>query len=179
MSRFPESDRRGAITLSCFAVVWAAAGASALPDPFGWIVLADAVAVAGIIGLRAQRAPRTSSGPPPAAMRRFAVVNVAQAAAIALAVGVLGALGAGAAIPGVVAGVVALHFVPLAEAFGQPLYRRLAAGLGVVATAGLVLAALADAWALGAVGCGAAALLLAAAYQLADSPYRALTPHPR
>ncbi|MGD9755715.1 MAG: hypothetical protein AB7W59_32380 [Acidimicrobiia bacterium] len=179
MSRFPESDRRGAITLSCFAVVWAAAGASALPDPFGWIVLADAVAVAGIIGLRAQRAPHNGDGPPAAAMRRFAVVNVAQAVGIAVAVAVLGGVGAGAAIPGVVAGVVALHFVPLADAFGQPLYRRLAAGLGVVAAAGVVLGLLDDRWALGTVGSAAAASLLAAAYRLADSPYRALAPHRR
>ncbi len=172
-SSYPRSDRRGAVTLSGFALAWAAAAGSGLPvAALGWAVIA-AGAVAALLSIRAALA--TSPGgddPPPEAMRRFGLVNLAQAAVIAAVVVALIVADAVPFIPAAVCLVVGLHFIPLAPVFGQPLYRRLAVELVAIAVAGFVVAVAWPSAALSVVGLLAAAALFEAANRLTVSARR-------
>lgn len=158
------------MTLSGFAFAWAAAaGSGLLVEALGWAVIV-AGAVAGLLSVRAALA--TSPGgddPPPEAMRRFGQVNLAQAAAIAAIVVALIVADAVPFIPPAVCLVVGLHFVPLAPAFGQPLYRRLAVELAVIAVVGLVVAVAWPSAALPVVGLLAAVALFEASNRLTAS----------
>ena len=157
------------MTLSGFAFAWTAAAGSGLPAALGWAVIA-AGAVAALVSVRAALA--TSPGgedPPPEAMRRFGRVNLAQAAAIVAIVVALIVADAVPFIPPAVCLVVGLHFVPLAPAFGQPLYRRLAVELVLIAMVGFVVAVAWPSAALPMVGFLAAVALFEAANRLTAS----------
>lgn len=173
MPEYPRADRRGAVTLTAFAFIWALVAGSSLPwAALGWAVIAVAAVTALLVGRTALRTAPGGDDPPPEAMRRFGAVNLAQAVAIAAVVGVFIAAGIERFIPSAVCLIVALHFVPLAPVFGQPLYRRLAGALGLVAFVGLIVALLWPTAALPVVGLGAAAVLLETAGRLIDSARR-------
>lgn len=161
------------MTLSGFASAWVAAAGSGLPvAALGWAVIA-AGAAAALLTIRAALA--TSPGgddPPVEAMRRFGLVNLAQGVAIAVVVVGLVAADAVPMIPPAVCLIVGMHFLPLASAFGQPLYRRLAAELGLIAVVGFVVAVAWPSASLSVVGILAAAALLDAARQLIASARR-------
>lgn len=173
MSLYPPSDRRGAVTLSAFAFIWALVTGSSLPwAALGWTVIAVAAVTALLVGRAALRTAPEGDDPPPEAMRRLGAVNLAQAAAIAAVVAVFIATGIERFIPAAVCLIVAVHFVPLVPVFGQPLYRRLAGELGLVALLGFVVALLWPTAALPVVGLGAAVVLLGMASRLIDSARR-------
>ncbi|MEZ5409009.1 MAG: hypothetical protein R2761_13340 [Acidimicrobiales bacterium] len=161
------------MTLSGFAFAWAAAAGSGLPwAAAGWAVIAIG-AVAALISVRAALRTQPNGADPPAdVMRRFGLVNLAQAIAIAVVVAALVVADAVAMIPPAVCLIVGLHFVPLAPAFGQPLYRRLAVELGVIAVAGFVVAVAWPTASLPVVGLAAAVALFDAAHRLAASARR-------
>lgn len=135
-------------------------------------MIAAAAVTALLVGRAALRSAPEGDDPPPEAMRRFGAVNLAQTAAIAAVVGVFIATGIERFIPAAVCLIIALHFVPLAPVFGQPLYRRLAGEMGLVALVGFVVALLWPAAALPIVGLGAASVLLGMAARLIDSARR-------
>lgn len=171
---YPRADRRGALMLTGFAFAWTAAGASALPwAVLGWAVIAGAAATALLVGRAALRTNPGGADPPPDVMRRFGAVNIAQAVAIAAVVATFIAAGTEAFIPAAVCLIVGLHFIPLAPAFRQSLYRRLAAELGLIAVVGFVVALIEPAAALPVVGLGAASALVEIAGRLIASARRA------
>lgn len=168
------ADRRGAVVLSLFGLVWASAGTSALPSPATWIGLGAAALGTALVIVTARRAGHDSTDDPrPGWQRLFFRVAMLQGAAIAVAVALLATLDRGELIPPTVCFIVGLHFVPLAALFEQPLYRYAAASLWLVALAGFLVAVFSGAVAVqGVVGIGAATVLCVTALLLVHPPPR-------
>jgi hypothetical protein len=135
--------RRGILVLALFAILWAVVGASGLPSD-----LASGARIAGVIISAAIIAVAFRPGRPMAERRRnqpdgwyrrVGLINLVQAAAIALVV--LGFITAQVPqlVPPVVCVIVGLHFFPLARLFDQPQYLWTAAGGCAAGIAGLLL----------------------------------------
>lgn len=153
--------RSGAAVMSAVALVWALAGASGLPTG-GVLVSIVAVGVTALVVVTAfsESGPGGYRGPvAPDWRRRYQRVGLVQALAIAAAVAAGIVAGRPGLIPGMVCLVVAAHFLPLARMFGVPRFLVVAAVLGAVAVAGIVVST-------GSPGLGRAVTGLGAAFTL-------------
>lgn len=130
--------RRGAIVLAVGGLVWWLVGSSPTPGAFIWL---------GILGLLvtvplawyARRLPDDGEAEAFASHRRpYTILNIAQLAAIIGVVVVCGLAGAPWLIPGLVAVVNGLHFVPLGRWFGVPGYARLGIAVVVIGVLGVL-----------------------------------------
>ncbi|GAB3272625.1 DUF7010 family protein [Arthrobacter pigmenti] len=137
--------RHGILVLALFAILWAVVGASGLPPD-----LASGARITGVIISAAIIVVALRPGRPMAERRRnqpdgwygrVGLINLVQAAAIALVV--LGFITAQLPqlVPPVVSVIVGLHFFPLARLFDQPQYLWTAAGACAAGIAGLLLIA--------------------------------------
>lgn len=136
--------RRGILILSLFGILWAAVGASGLSaDIAGTARIIGMVLGVGVILLGYRPAGRTSPerqrSQPAGWYRKIGVVNLVQAAAIALTVLGLIAAGVPQMVPPVVCLIVGMHFLPLAKLFDQPQYFWTGAGLTAAAIAGFLI----------------------------------------
>ena len=162
--------RRGALVLSAFATIWAAAGISAIGSaplvPMLWLT---AVVVTGLTVVLALRRGTTSAPARPRRIpvgwrRRLGLVNLLQAAGIGLSIALLVMIGRQTLIPAAVCAIVGVHFFPLARIFDESLYAWTGALLLAVSVGGMIVLAAVDGQASRAVvGLGAAAVLWAAA----------------
>lgn len=138
------SDRRirasGAIFMSVFGFVWAV-GPPALEDRFQLPVLVASVAVTVVTLVLALR-PKGGGTRHLVKdwQQRYNRVVLVEFAAIAVAVVVLILLGAPALIAPVACLIVGAHFFPMAQLFGQQVYRWTGVALVVVSSTGLVVA---------------------------------------
>src|SRR5665811_552608 len=123
-----ELRRRGAITVSLFALIWSLAGSSGFDSPavrVSLIGLAVVITVLMVVlairvdGISADRRPRQL---PRNWMRNYNLVGFAQMVVIALVVFGLIWLDQPALIPALVCLVVGIHFFPLVRVFDQPRY---------------------------------------------------------
>ncbi|MEU9480704.1 hypothetical protein [Streptomyces sp. NPDC048191] len=174
----PRTLARGsAMVMATLAVLWWLSGAIALGGTVG-----VAVAVAGpVLGavffrLAARRLPGHGEQELYAsAAGRFRTTNLVQAGAIAAVIALGNVTGERGWIPGLIAVVVGLHFLPLAGPFARPEYRwvgGLMAALGA-AGCGLAVAGAPVSRVLAVVGLGSAAVLWASVVWLlvtADGP---------
>ncbi|WP_051441992.1 hypothetical protein [Arthrobacter sp. H14] len=138
--------RRGVVVLALFAVLWAAVGASGLTAGTAGMVRIAAVIPSIAIVLLAYHPgsaelPERQRYQPQGWYRHVGIVNLVQAAAIAVTV--LGFIAADVPqlVPPVVSLIVGLHFLPLARLFDQPQYRWTGAGLSAASVAGLLILA--------------------------------------
>ncbi|GAB3530594.1 hypothetical protein [Arthrobacter monumenti] len=138
--------RRGAVILAMFAVLWAAVGASGLTTGPAGVVRIAAIVPSAAIVLLAHRPgsaemPERKRYQPQGWYRHVGIVNLVQAAAIAVTV--LGFIAADVPqlVPPVVCLIVGLHFLPLARLFDQPQYRWTGVGLLGASVAGLLILA--------------------------------------
>ncbi len=157
-----DMRRNGVTICAFFGFGWFIGGAGVLGDgPAYWIGLAAAAAVS--IALVAA-VPKVASGRarprelPKDWAKRYGIWIGFEVVLIALAVLVLRALDLADFLPGAIAVIVGVHFIPLAPAFDEPMYRWtgyavIAAGAAGVAagTGGVVLAG-----AVAGFGCAAA-----------------------
>ena len=162
--------RRGALVLSGFAMIWAAAGISALGSaplvPMLWLTAVAVTMLSVVLALRrgTASAPGRPRRMPDGWRRRLGLVNLLQAAGIGLTIALLVAIGRQTLIPAAVCAIVGIHFFPLARIFDESLYAWTGALLGAVSVAGATALAIADGMASQAVvGLGAAAVLWATA----------------
>jgi len=116
----------GVIFLGSFGAVWLIGGVfiagRATPAVVALLAAAALFLLGGAAWLRARATPDPASEESERTGRAFVQVNIAQYVAMALAV-----MGARLAhrpdlIPVLISGVVALHFLPLARLFGNPVY---------------------------------------------------------
>jgi len=166
--------RRGVAILAFFGAAWGMVGASGLPTVPAWGLRIAAVLLAvGALVAAGRPAPAghvLRERHLPAGWRRtVGLVNGGQFVGIALVVAVFLALGHPELVPPVVCLVVGAHFFPLARLFDQPQYTWTAAGLCVVAGAGLLvlLAGPGAAPSRVVIGVGAAVVLLGTGWHLA------------
>jgi hypothetical protein len=165
--------RRGVAILAFFGAAWGMVGASGLPTVPAWGLRIAAVLLAVGALVAAGRPGPAGDVPrerrlPPRWHRTVGLVNGGQFVVIALVVAVFLALGHPELVPPVVCLVVGAHFFPLARLFDQPQYTWTAAGLCVVAAAGLlVLATAGPAPSRVVIGVGAAVVLLGTGWHLA------------
>lgn len=180
-----ESASRGALFMTVFGTVWAAAGAGALGGATTVAVLLPICALAAALLVWSIRLRSGARGLPrddsPQARerhgrvaRRFNLVFALQGVAIALAVFLLGRYGLGTFIPAVVALAVGVHFFPLAELFRVRAYHATGAALCVLA---LVAFFVEPSVRLQVVGLGCAAVLFATAAYILASGSRAGRPN--
>ena len=140
---------RGAIILSWFGFLWAAAAATIIEATgarLAVLVLAAAIAVA--ITVVAFVSPRPVQhpleGPVKGWERPFWQVMLVQAVSVAAVMALFVATGFPELVAPGVGLVMAAHFPPLATIFQRPLYNAVAAGLVAAAFAGFAAAYLAD-----------------------------------
>jgi hypothetical protein len=135
--------RSSGVVMSVFAVAWWLTGATALRGaarPTG-IVLGMALGMTFVILVGRYV---KGSGEPAGYQRnanRFTVVNVIQVFAIVVVTLAANKLDAAAWIPGLIAVVVGVHFLPLAALFGWPEYRWTGALLILAGVVGALAAA--------------------------------------
>jgi len=168
--------RRGALILSVFALVWAAAGTSGLTAP-GRVVAGLTVAAALVSVTVAALAFRFGGVDTAGRARRLPTmwlrdvgrINITQFIAIVAAAVIVSRLGAPALVPVVICLIVGLHFLPLGRYFGQPQYFWTGGLLIAVAVAGFVVFGLG--WTVESVralvGLGAAVVLWGSAFDVA------------
>lgn len=136
--------RTGTIVLAVFGLGWWLAGASTLAWPGMPVTAAVGSAVAcGLVVSAFRHRPAAGGGPlgDTAVRRTFNRVNAAQWIAIVAVVAAANALGAVACIPGLIAVIIGLHFLPLARLFEQPAFRVTAALLVAAGLAGVFVGA--------------------------------------
>ncbi|MER6572296.1 hypothetical protein ABT288_40530 [Streptomyces sp. NPDC001093] len=155
-------DRAGLAFLTVFGLAWWLAGASA---PGGSLLPVAALAcgaVAAGVWRTGRGLRRPGGGPlPDEVRRRFAGINVLQWTVISVVTAIAVMSGVPRLIPGLIALVVGLHFLPLAVLFRQPRFHLTGALMVAVGVAGCAvdLAARSAAAARTIVGIGAAVVL--------------------
>jgi hypothetical protein len=143
--------RNGVMICAFFGLGWFFGGAGVLGDgPAYWIGFGTAVAVAVALAVASGRVASTRERPrdlPKDWLRRNGLWIGFEVVLIAAAILVLRALDLVDFLPGAIAIIVGVHFIPLATAFDEPMYRwtgvvMITAGIaGLVAgTGGVVLA---------------------------------------
>ena len=133
---------RGAMITTVFAFIWWLAGAGPIPNPFGaGIIIIGAVFALLVWYLARQRLTRA------AGQRRDAdrpglgywLVVAAEVILIVAAIVIANAIDRPHLIPGAVAVLVGLHFIPLGRMFHRPSYQVVALGMAVIGLATIVL----------------------------------------
>lgn len=179
-----EGSSRGALFMTIFGTIWAAAGAGTLGGAATVAVLLPCCVLAAALLVWAARLGNGARGFPrddsPQARgrhgridRRFNLVFALQGIAIALAVFLLVRNNLGTFVPAAVALIVGVHFFPLAELFRVRAYHATGAALCVLA---LVAFFLEPAVRLPVVGLGCAATLYATAAYILAAGSRAARP---
>ncbi|GAA3623073.1 hypothetical protein ACG5V6_22255 [Streptomyces chitinivorans] len=120
-----DGTRGAALVMTVFGTVWWLSGATALHGFAGPAALVGGPAVGVLLFALALRR-LNGVGEQAAyerAARRFHAINLLQALAVVAVIVVANRTGALAWIPGAIAVVVGVHFLPLAPLFGMPVYR--------------------------------------------------------
>ncbi|MCC3763561.1 hypothetical protein K3N28_10805 [Glycomyces sp. TRM65418] len=161
--------RNGVMICAFFGLGWYFAGHGVLSDgPAAWIGLAVAVAVTVALAVASGRVASTRRRPrelPKDWLRRNGLWIGFEVVLIVAAILVFRALGLVEFLPGTIAIIVGVHFIPLAPTFDEPMYRWTGAAVIVAGIAGLVAGAgdVALAGAVAGFGCAAALWLTGAA----------------
>ncbi|MDQ1394428.1 MAG: hypothetical protein QOF30_3405 [Acidimicrobiaceae bacterium] len=141
---------KGVIVGAVMGLAWAASALGPLRPTVAVAVAVGAIAVFALLMLGARRLHHAAAAIPQSAApatdlsrvrRRFTLVVVAECAAIAGAVNILGAAGHREWIPAAICATVGLHFVPLARLFGVALYYATAVALCLAAMSTVILGA--------------------------------------
>ncbi|WP_051718085.1 hypothetical protein [Streptomyces megasporus] len=120
-----DGTRGAALIMTVFGTVWWLSGATALSGAPGTAAVAGGAAAGAallVLALRRLNGVGEQEAYERAA-RRFGVVNLIQAIAVAAVIVVAVRAGEPAWIPGLIAVVVGAHFLPLAPLFAMPEYR--------------------------------------------------------
>jgi hypothetical protein len=136
-------DWTGRAFLTVFGLAWWLLGASAVGESLWPVAAAAGCAVAMGVWRTGPDSQRSGRAPLPADVRRrFAWINALQWLAIAVVAGGALAVGVAELIPGLVAVVVGLHFLPLAALFRLPRFHLTGALMITAGTAGCSISVL-------------------------------------
>jgi hypothetical protein len=155
-------ERTGLAFLAVFGLVWWLAGVTVLGEALWPVAVPAGLALAAGVWRTGRGLPKTGRAPVLGDVRRrFTWINVLQWLAIALAAACARAGDVPELIPGLVAVIVGLHFLPLAVLFRRRRFHLTGAMLIAVGTAGCVIgiAGAAASTVQATVGLGAAIIL--------------------
>lgn len=155
--------RNGVMICAVFGLGWFIGGAGVLGDgPAYWIglALAAALSVVLVAAVHAVASSRSRDRELPKDWgRRYGLWIGFEVVLIFAAVQILRAVGLVDFLPGTIATIVGVHFIPLAKAFDEPMYRWTGYAMIAVGAAGLVAGAEGVVLAGAVVGFGCAATL--------------------